>query len=45
MKAEPTKTGSLSKTGERQFVAGDSGKTCQRDWQCMPMKQRNAEQG
>src|SRR6185436_13824275 len=35
MKAEPTKTGSLSKTGERQFVAGDSGKTCQRDWQCM----------
>ena len=42
--AEPGKAGPLSKAGKSQFVTGDDGKTCQRDWQGVSDEKRDTEQ-
>src|SRR5215471_16919488 len=44
MQAEPRKAGTISETREGQFVCSNGGETAKRDWQRLPVKQRDAEQ-
>ena len=44
MQAEPRKAGTVSETREGQFVSSNDTKTAKRDWQRVPVKQRDAEQ-
>src|SRR5215813_10332987 len=44
MQAEPRKAGTISETREGQFVCSNGSETAKRDWQRLPVKQRDAEQ-
>jgi hypothetical protein len=44
MQAEPRKARTIPETSEGQFVGSNDTKTSKRDWQRVPVKQRDAEQ-